>query len=171
MHELKWNFMQAGRTRQQCCSLMLLWAWVGPAMTAEPPPTAVTPLRPTETARPAEAAPAVLRTDADARADFDARPFASADVWVPQHAPRSFPMTFTPVPDLHSRAYLQDLSIPTMGGDGHGIRDQSPTEQLIRQVKREGMPLARLWQNDQALVSLGLNRKGKPGLWIIQKTR
>lgn len=84
---------------------------------------------------------------------------------------RSYPVRFSAVPDLNSRSYLQDLSLPTLGGEGRGIRDQSPTEQFIRQARQEGLPLARLWQNDQALLSLGLNRKGKPGLWIIQKIR
>ena len=82
-----------------------------------------------------------------------------------------YPATFSRLPDLKSRSYLLLLALPLMGGDGRGVRDQSPTEQLARQVHREGLPLARLWQNEQALVSLGLNRKGKPGLWIIQKTR
>ena len=82
-----------------------------------------------------------------------------------------YPATFSQLPDLSSRDYVHLLALPTMGGNGHGVRDQSPTEQLARQVHKEGLPFARLWQNDQALVSLGLNRKGKPGLWIIQKTR
>ncbi len=90
---------------------------------------------------------------------------------VPELRARVFPATFTQLTDLSSRDYLRDLSLPTMGGDGRGVRDQSPTEQMVRQVRKEGLPLARLWQNDQALVSLGLNRRGKPGLWIIQKTR
>lgn len=92
------------------------------------------------------------------------------------HAPGTesrarYPATFSQLPDLSSRDYLHVLALPTMGGDGRGVRDQSPTERLARQVHKEGLPLARLWQNEQALVSLGLNRKGKPGLWIIQKTR
>ena len=37
--------------------------------------------------------------------------------------------------------------------------------------RREGLPLARLWENKSALLSLGLNKKGKPGLWIVQKIR
>jgi hypothetical protein len=112
------------------------------------------------------------RTPGESASEQPQRPFASGDVWLPPSAlAREYPATFSTLPDMHSRAYLMDLSLPTMGGDGHGIRDQSPTEQFIRQVKKEGMPFARLWQNDQALVSLGLNRKGKPGLWIIQKTR
>jgi hypothetical protein len=42
-------------------------------------------------------------------------------------------------------------------------------EELLRRVHREGLPVARLWENKSALVSLGLNQRGKPGLWIIQK--
>jgi hypothetical protein len=43
-------------------------------------------------------------------------------------------------------------------------------EELVLHFHREGLPLARLWENKSALVSLGLNPKGKPGLWITQKT-
>jgi hypothetical protein len=43
-------------------------------------------------------------------------------------------------------------------------------EDIARRVPQEGVPFARLWENKSALVSLGLNQRGKPGLWIIQKT-
>jgi hypothetical protein len=36
-------------------------------------------------------------------------------------------------------------------------------------VHHEGLPLLRLWQTKSALLSLGLNPKGKPGLWLTQK--
>jgi hypothetical protein len=42
-------------------------------------------------------------------------------------------------------------------------------EEMARRVHREGLPVARLWENHAALVSLGLNQRGKPGLWIVQK--
>jgi hypothetical protein len=45
------------------------------------------------------------------------------------------------------------------------------TESFVRSFHREGLPVARLWENHSALVSLGLNGKGKPGLWLVQKTR
>lgn len=54
-------------------------------------------------------------------------------------------------------------------GIGKG-RSMSGTEAFARRVHREGLPLARLWENKSALVSLGLNQKGKPGLWLVQKT-
>ena len=45
----------------------------------------------------------------------------------------------------------------------------SPSAQFVRRVQREGLPLARLWQSKSALLSIGLNAKGKPGLWLTQK--
>jgi hypothetical protein len=41
---------------------------------------------------------------------------------------------------------------------------------LALRIHREGLPLVRLWQGNSALVHLGLNAKGKPGLWLLQKT-
>jgi hypothetical protein len=49
-------------------------------------------------------------------------------------------------------------------------RSWSGAEAFARRVHREGLPVARLWENHSALVSLGLNQKGKPGLWLVQKT-
>jgi hypothetical protein len=40
---------------------------------------------------------------------------------------------------------------------------------MAQRFRREGLPLARLWENHTALVSLGLNSKGKPGIWLVQK--
>jgi len=42
--------------------------------------------------------------------------------------------------------------------------------EMARRFHEEGVPFARLWENKSALVSLGLSQRGKPGLWIIQKT-
>jgi hypothetical protein len=49
-------------------------------------------------------------------------------------------------------------------------KPMSPAEAFARRVHREGLPVARLWETRSALVSVGLNQKGKPGLWLIQKT-
>jgi len=48
-------------------------------------------------------------------------------------------------------------------------RTTASLETLAQRVRRQGLPIARLWQNRSALVSLGLNQRGKPGLWIMQK--
>ncbi len=45
----------------------------------------------------------------------------------------------------------------------------SPMETLAHNFRQEGLPLARLFQNKDSLVHLGLNQKGKPGLWILHK--
>ena len=39
----------------------------------------------------------------------------------------------------------------------------------MREFHRDGLPVARLWETKSALVHVGLNQKGKPGLWIVQK--
>jgi hypothetical protein len=63
------------------------------------------------------------------------------------------------------------IDLPAMGGDWTQTRIPSRAEEFVRRVHREGLPVARLWENKSALLSLGLNKKGKPGLWIIQKIR
>jgi hypothetical protein len=64
----------------------------------------------------------------------------------------------------------RDGNLPAFGADVGHARVMSPAESFARRVHREGLPVARLWENHSALVSLGLNAKGKPGLWLVQKT-
>jgi len=42
-------------------------------------------------------------------------------------------------------------------------------EALARNFHRQGLPIVHLWENSQSLVTLGLNRKGVPGLYVLQK--
>jgi hypothetical protein len=46
----------------------------------------------------------------------------------------------------------------------------SRVKQIAEHFHREGLPVARLWETHSALLSLGLNHRGKPGLWLVQKT-
>ncbi|MDB6083830.1 MAG: hypothetical protein JWN43_1711 [Gammaproteobacteria bacterium] len=62
-------------------------------------------------------------------------------------------------------------SLPALGAAAGQARVMSRAEALVTHFHREGLPLARLWENHSALISLGLNPKGKPGLWFVQKTR
>jgi hypothetical protein len=62
------------------------------------------------------------------------------------------------------RANVED-QLPALGSG----RVESRAQEIARHVQHEGVPLARLWQNHSAMVSLGLNQRGKPGLWLIQK--
>jgi hypothetical protein len=56
-----------------------------------------------------------------------------------------------------------------LGADAWQDRPSERIANLASRVHREGLPIARLWENKSALVSLGLNQRGKPGLWFTQK--
>jgi hypothetical protein len=45
----------------------------------------------------------------------------------------------------------------------------SSAERFVRSVQREGLPIARLWKSDSGLLSIGLNKRGKPGVWFTKK--
>jgi hypothetical protein len=62
--------------------------------------------------------------------------------------------------------------LPSLGAEAGGpVRTMGRAEEIVRRVHREGLPLARLWESHSTLVSLGLNGRGKPGLWLIQKVQ
>ena len=48
-------------------------------------------------------------------------------------------------------------------------KPKSSAEALVSRARREGLPVARLWENNAALLSLGFNQKGQAGLWLIKK--
>jgi hypothetical protein len=49
-------------------------------------------------------------------------------------------------------------------------RARPTIQEFVRRVHQEGLPVARLFEGKSALVHLGLSPKGKPGLWLVQKT-
>jgi hypothetical protein len=61
------------------------------------------------------------------------------------------------------------LELPGLGAEGAPAPMRSRAEEFVQRTHREGLPVARLWENKSALVHLGLNQKGKPGLWLVQK--
>ncbi|HME39816.1 MAG TPA: hypothetical protein VKG63_12760 [Steroidobacteraceae bacterium] len=63
----------------------------------------------------------------------------------------------------------EHLQLPGMVSEGGPTRIKGPAEEFVQRVHREGLPVARLWENKSALVHLGLNQRGKPGLWLVQK--
>lgn len=82
-----------------------------------------------------------------------------------QESSKSFPSPLHQHPlDAHPQ-----LQLPDLGAKVTQSRIPSRAEEFARRVHREGLPVARLWENQSALVSLGLNERGKPGLWLIQK--
>jgi hypothetical protein len=107
-------------------------------------------------------------------------PTQHLDLRLPSHAAEGAGNVAEESPDAFpSMAHHQDLArqkpgqqeraeLPALGSDGMHAR---PTLQdYVQRVHREGLPVARLFENKFALVHLGLNPKGKPGLWLVQKT-
>ena len=58
---------------------------------------------------------------------------------------------------------------PGLGTGELRFRTMSQAEIVAHRLHREGLPVARLWESKSALLSIGLNQKGKPGLWLTQK--
>lgn len=56
-----------------------------------------------------------------------------------------------------------------LGTNAIPISTRSRAEELARRFQHQGLPVVRLFENHAALVSLGLNQHGKPGIWLIQK--
>ena len=56
-----------------------------------------------------------------------------------------------------------------LGANGPSFHMMSQPEILARRIHQEGLPVARLWESKSAFLNLGLNQRGKPGLWLIQK--
>jgi hypothetical protein len=94
------------------------------------------------------------------------------DLRAPTDVPQAAANAGAPVGFPSSRhlagSTADSLQLPALGRDGH-LREMSRVEEFARRVHREGLPIARLWESHSALVSLGLNQRGKPGIWLIQK--
>jgi hypothetical protein len=63
----------------------------------------------------------------------------------------------------------EPAQLPTLGADA--MRSRPTLQEFVRRTRHEGLPVARLFETKSALVHLGLSPKGKPGLWLVQKTR
>jgi hypothetical protein len=82
---------------------------------------------------------------------------------VAENSPGAFP----------SRAHRQNLAqqpleLPLLGADGMHARPMM--QDFVQRVHQQGLPVARLFETKSALLHLGLNARGKPGLWLVQKT-
>jgi hypothetical protein len=96
----------------------------------------------------------------------DPRPAVTLDLRPPEFGKIAVDVAAAPArdtmgPQTRDAAALSKLSME---------RSMSSAEELRRRVHHEGMPVARLFESKSALVSVGLNQHGKPGLWLIQKT-
>jgi hypothetical protein len=81
----------------------------------------------------------------------------------PEKSPGAFPSMARP-----QNTTQQTLELPSMGSDS--MRARPTLQEFVHRVHREGLPVARLFETKSALVHLGLSPRGKPGLWLVQKT-
>jgi hypothetical protein len=106
---------------------------------------------------------------------LDLRPLVDPPPATAQSGAAAF--AFTPFPTAIHHLYLGKADFgtddrirrPALGTGELSFRTMSQAEIFARRVHREGLPVARLWESNSALVSIGLNQKGKPGLWLTQK--
>jgi hypothetical protein len=116
---------------------------------------------------PALAAPPLTHKSAlrlEPHASLDLRPSVTAFAAIEKQS-AAFPS------GLHRQTLgaQEDIRLPALGFETTQTPLKGRAQEFVSRVRREGLPVARLWQNNSALVSLGLNQRGKPGLWIIQK--
>ena len=100
-------------------------------------------------------------------------PMSRLDLRPPTVSADAGVVTSVPFPSSHRPADKTDGTrrFPELGADLPQIRTGGRIQEMARRVQHDGVPLARLWENHSALLSLGLSPRGKPGLWLIQKTR
>jgi hypothetical protein len=95
---------------------------------------------------------------------------AHLDLRLPTHAePLHENTSMFPSATIHRQigGSEQTTQLPNLGAGNTRIRP--PLAELARHLQHEGLPIARLWENNSALIHLGLNQRGKPGLWLVQK--
>jgi hypothetical protein len=76
---------------------------------------------------------------------------------------------FPSMSHIHRLGSQEQVQSPALGLDT--MRSRLGVQDFVRRVQHEGLPVARLLENRTALLHLGLNPKGKPGLWLVQKVR
>jgi hypothetical protein len=71
-------------------------------------------------------------------------------------------------PSAHRQIAESDtMRLPALGNT---TLSQNTMQDLARRVRHEGLPVARIFEGKSSLVHVGFNQKGKPGLWLVQKT-
>ena len=117
----------------------------------------------------------VVRQDHVTSAHLDLRPPRES---TPTIIPGSVTAAFTPFPSAahqldagKANATSDDRIRPTALVFGElNFQVMGQAEILARRIHREGLPIARLMETKSALLSIGLNPRGRPGLWLTQKT-
>jgi hypothetical protein len=101
------------------------------------------------------------------------RPVQRLDLRAPSHAVEAGNMAQKSPSAFPSMAHRQNSAprqneLPLLGSDSMHVRPG--IQEFVQRVHREGLPVARLFETKSALLHLGLSPRGKPGLWLVQKT-
>jgi hypothetical protein len=113
-----------------------------------------------------------LRQESTSTTHLDLRPPMNYPPTITPGDVRELPSTPSLSPIRHSDLDENERVLPpALGIDEANFRSMSKAKIFVSRVHREGLPFARLWESKSALLSIGLNPKGKPGLWLIQKIR
>jgi hypothetical protein len=122
----------------------------------------------------AAAAPPSYRAAGDAHRELPSHGAVSARLDL--HAPSVHADLAVPEPAMASAASIPNVAHadalalqPAWHGDAPQLRDRTAAQELVHGMRRNGVPLARLWQGRGALFSVGLSPKGKPGLWFTKQ--
>jgi hypothetical protein len=118
------------------------------------------------------AAPPPGRQASHASNQFQA-PAQQLDLRAPSHAVDAGNVAENSAGAFPSRAHRQTLAqepleLPLLGSDS--MRARPTMQDFVQRVHQQGLPVARLIETKSALLHLGLNARGKPGLWLVQKT-
>jgi hypothetical protein len=95
---------------------------------------------------------------------------AHLDLRAPSHAIESSANSAAAFPSMLHRQTLgpqEAAQLPVLGSAA--AHPRAPLQEYVSKFHSEGLPVARLFENKSSLIHLGLNQKGKPGLWLIQK--
>jgi hypothetical protein len=58
------------------------------------------------------------------------------------------------------------------GADAVSVQEKSQAQiitQRIQHIHRDGLAIAHLWESKSSALNIGLNQRGKPGLWFTQR--
>lgn len=80
------------------------------------------------------------------------------------------PAPAPPLSAIHHFGVDDRRQLVSLGTVDESFRSMNQPEAFARRVHQEGLPVARLWETKSSLLSIGLNQKGKPGLWLVQRT-
>ncbi len=82
---------------------------------------------------------------------------------------RTFPSGMQhPALDVAGAGTNDHDTLPGLATSATDFHFASPSERFVGRIRREGLPFARLWKSDSALLSIGLNKRGKPGVWFTK---